>query len=112
MATAQRSGERSEHGADLDEFHSHPGPKEYLRIAIILAVVTGIEVGIYYIDSLRPLIVPLLLTLSLLKFALVVLYFMHLKFDSRIFRRLFVMGIILALAVYTIVLSMFLFVGR
>lgn len=109
MDTADITGEHSGHDEEL-ELHGHPGPKEYIRIAVILAVVTAVEVGIYYMGSLRPLIVPLLLSLSLLKFALVALYFMHLKFDSRIFRRLFLGGIILALAVYTIVLVTFLVV--
>lgn len=91
--------------AQESEEHTHPGPGEYIRIGVILAVVTAIEVGIYYIASLKPLIVPLLLGLSLIKFTLVGLYFMHLKYDSRLFRRLFILGIVLALAVYAIVLT-------
>lgn len=90
--------------ADQGEEHAHPGPKEYVRIGVILAVITAIEVGIYYVSSLRPLIVPLLLGLSFLKFSLVVLWFMHLKFDSRLFRRVFIAGILLAVAVYAVVL--------
>jgi len=35
----------------------------------------------------------------------VALYFMHLRFDSKLFRRLFVTGIILAIAVYLVALS-------
>lgn len=95
------------HAGPDDESSHHPGPKEYIRIGLILAFVTAIEVAIYYIASLRPLIVPLLLTLSLIKFSLVGLYFMHLKFDSRLFRRLFILGIVLAIAVYGVVLVTF-----
>ena len=39
------------------------------------------------------------------KFALVALFFMHLRFDSVIFRRLFVTGIVLAAFVYFILLT-------
>ncbi len=85
----------------------HPGPREYVKIAVALAVVTLLEVAIYYIDFLRPALVPLLLIFSGLKFALVILWFMHLRFDSRLFRRMFVGGIALALTVYLVVLFTF-----
>jgi cytochrome c oxidase subunit 4 len=90
--------------------HEHPGPRQYVVVAIVLAVITAIEVAIYYIDELqnRPLLFVLtLLAFSLIKFSLVVRYFMHLKFDSKLFTRLFVTGLILALAVFAIVLGTF-----
>ncbi|MEA2432856.1 MAG: cytochrome c oxidase subunit [Actinomycetota bacterium] len=89
------------------ELHEHPGPGRYVAVAVILAIVTLIEVAIYYITSLKDLLVPMLITLSFFKFVMVGLYFMHLKYDSRIFRRLFITGIILAFFVFTIVLSNF-----
>jgi cytochrome c oxidase subunit 4 len=90
------------------ELAVHPGPKQYVVIAIVLALATAIEVGIYYIPGLpRGLLIGSLLTLAVLKFTLVVLWFMHLRFDSRIFRRLFVTGMILAISVYMIVLVTF-----
>ena len=53
------------------------------------------------------LFVLLLLFFAAIKFSLVVLWFMHLRFDSQIFRRLFLLGLSLATAVYLIVLSIF-----
>jgi cytochrome c oxidase subunit 4 len=85
----------------------HPGPREYVRIAVALAIVTLLEVAIYYVDFLRPALVPLLLIFSAIKFALVVLWFMHLRFDSRLFMRLFVTGVILALSLFAIAFGMF-----
>jgi caa(3)-type oxidase subunit IV len=83
----------------------HPGPGEYVKIAAILAVVTAIEVGAYYVTGLSDAILSAaLLVMMVIKFALVGLWFMHLRFDSPMFRRLFVGGIILALVIYTIVL--------
>ncbi|MEO7804002.1 MAG: cytochrome C oxidase subunit IV family protein [Actinomycetota bacterium] len=84
--------------------HKHPGEKEYIKIAVILAVITALEVAVYYIESLRPLLVPVLLSMAFVKFVLVAGWFMHLKFDSRIFRRLFIVGIVTALGVFTILL--------
>ena len=92
------------------ELEHHPSPRKYVWVAAILAVVTGIEVAIYYIPSIadRPgLLIPSLLFFALIKFIMVAGYFMHLKFDSPIFRRFFVTGLVLALAVFGIVLWYF-----
>jgi cytochrome c oxidase subunit 4 len=88
--------------------HAHPGPAEYVKVALVLSVVTTIEVAAYYVTALpRPVFSAALLIMMVLKFSLVGLWFMHLRFDSRLFRRLFVTGIILAMAIYTIVLLTF-----
>jgi cytochrome c oxidase subunit 4 len=87
--------------------HAHPGPVEYVKVGVILAVATGIEVGIYYANLGQHLLTGLLLALMVFKFALVVLWFMHLRFDSKLFRRLFVTGLGLAISVYFIVLVTF-----
>lgn len=84
----------------------HPGPKEYVAIAVVLAIITGIEVAVYYIDFLKPVLPPVLIVLSVAKFALVALFFMHLKFDSRFFSVVFAFGILLAVSVFVVVLTM------
>ena len=84
--------------------HVHPGPAEYIKVALFLAVVTGIEVGVYYMKGLKGILAPLLILMSAVKFGMVGLYFMHLKFDTPLFRRLFILGIILALTVYAVAL--------
>jgi cytochrome c oxidase subunit 4 len=87
--------------------HGHPGAKEYIAIAMVLTVLTAIEVAVFYIPSMRPMLVPTLLTLSAVKFALVAMFYMHLKFDSRIFSWLFVMPMILAALVILALLKLF-----
>jgi cytochrome c oxidase subunit 4 len=87
-----------------EEEHQHPGELEYIKVAIILGAVTAAEVAVVYITQLRSLLVPLLLTMMVVKFALVVLWFMHLKFDSRLFMRIFVAGIMFALGVYAVLI--------
>ncbi len=85
--------------------HEHPTEKQYVMVALILAAITLAEVLVYYIESLEGLLVPILLVMSIVKFAMVVLWFMHLRFDSRLFRRLFFTGLVLALSVYIAYLS-------
>jgi cytochrome c oxidase subunit 4 len=89
------------------ELAHHPQPRQYVTVGIVLAIVTAIEVGIYYVESIRDLLVATLLVLAFVKFFLVVTWFMHLRFDSKLFRRLFVSGLVLALAVFAIVLTVF-----
>lgn len=83
----------------------HPGPRQYVVVAVVLAIVTAIEVAIYYVEFIQDWLVPLLIAFSFIKFVMVVAWFMHLKFDSRMFRRLFVTGLILAFIVFGIVLA-------
>ena len=85
--------------------HDHPSEREYVQVAAILAVLTGIEVAVYYIGSVKDVLVPILVVLMVTKFTMVVLWFMHLRFDSPMFRRLFVTGLVLAILVYLAALS-------
>jgi cytochrome c oxidase subunit 4 len=84
---------------------AHPGPEEYVKIGVTLAVITMFEVILYYINIPRGPYVLMLLCLSALKFSLVVLWFMHLRFDSRLFSTAFVTGLVLAFAVFTVVIA-------
>jgi cytochrome c oxidase subunit 4 len=85
----------------------HPSPKEYIRIAVILAVITAAEVVVYYIEGVQEFLVPILFLFSALKFALVVLWFMHLRFDSRTYARFFLMGLAGAITLFLVVLLTF-----
>ena len=87
--------------------HGHPSEAEYIKVALVLGLITLAEVGIYYAKSLGNLLTVILIVLSTVKFTIVVLWFMHLRFDSKLFRRLFTTGIILAFFVYIIVLTTF-----
>jgi cytochrome c oxidase subunit 4 len=88
--------------------HEHPGPGQYVKVALFLAVVTAIEVGAYYVTGIPDAILSAsLLVMMVVKFVMVGLWFMHLRFDSPLFRRLFIVGIVLAMAVYAVVLVSF-----
>jgi cytochrome c oxidase subunit IV len=84
--------------------HTHPSPAKYVGIAILLAIITGLEVALYYITMPEWLVVALLFALATMKFALVAGFFMHLKFDSPMLRRLFMTGLVLAGVVYAVAL--------
>jgi cytochrome c oxidase subunit IV len=91
-----------------EEEHSHPSDGQYIRIAIILTIITVIEVAIYYVEGVRDILVPALIILSVSKFIAVVGYFMHLKFDDRRFTVLFVAGMVLSVGVITALVLMML----
>ena len=87
--------------------HPHPGAKEYLAIAVVLTVITAVEVAIFYVPQMKPVLVPSLLTLSALKFSLVAMFYMHLKFDHRLFSWLFVVPMVIAAAVILALMKLF-----
>lgn len=98
-----------EHVADARTHERpHPGPGEYVKVAVVLAIITSVEVGAYYVTGLPPAVLSAaLLVMMAMKFALVGLWFMHLRFDSHLFRRLFLGGIALAILIYFVVLASF-----
>ena len=104
MAETQTQ-DRTPTSAHQGSEHAHPGPGQYVEIALILAALTTVEVLLYvFREPIGPRITtPALLILTIFKFALVGLWFMHLRFDHRLFRRVFVSGIVLALVVFAIV---------
>jgi cytochrome c oxidase subunit IV len=92
--------------------HEHPSAKEYIRIGVILAVLTALEVATYYVD-VGGVLVPTLIGLAVVKFALVAMWFMHLKFDAPTYARFFLMGLAGAATLYLIVLISFgIFLGE
>jgi cytochrome c oxidase subunit 4 len=87
----------TEHGHD--EHDDHPSDAKYIQIALILGAITAAEVAASYID-IGKLFVPALVIMMTAKFAIVALFFMHLKFDNNLLTRVFVSGIVLAIGVY------------
>ena len=96
-----------------DEHHDHPSDAKYVWIAVILAVLTALEVlaSVYEDDLGDGLLIGSLMVMMVVKFFIVAGYFMHLKFDSPTFTKFFVSGLVLATAVYVVMLSAFAFWG-
>lgn len=89
-----------------DHFEHAATDKQYIVIAAILAAITAGEVTLSYLD-VGPVFVPALLVMMSVKFVVVVSYFMHLKFDNRVFTLLFYSGLFLAVFVYVVALFTF-----
>jgi len=81
--------------------HAHPTPKQYVHIAAVLGVLTALEVSTYFWDF-GAIAIPMLIILMVVKFLYVAGWFMHLKFDSPIFKRLMTTGLAFALVLYAI----------
>ena len=87
----------------------HPTPLTYFKVAMTLTAITAIEVGVFYIEELGYGIIPVLVVLSSMKFALVAMFYMHLRYDARLFTGLFVGGLALATLVGFALLALFKF---
>jgi cytochrome c oxidase subunit 4 len=89
------------------EVMAHPEPFQYVMIAVVLCVITGLEVGTYYLPKDFPdwLYVTILLVLALTKFITVASWYMHLRTDRPVFRRFFMLGVVAAATLYAIVLA-------
>jgi cytochrome c oxidase subunit 4 len=95
----------SDHAAHHDDAHgpagghAHPSAKTYIGIAVVLTIITVIEVAVFYVPALHPFLAPILLTLSALKFAIVAMWYMHLKFDPKMYSWVFVVPMVFAAAI-------------
>ncbi len=86
---------------------AHPTPFTYFKVAMILSAITAVEVGVFYVEGLGHAIIPVLVILSATKFALVAMFYMHLRYDARLFSWLFVGGLALAFSVVLALLVLF-----
>jgi heme/copper-type cytochrome/quinol oxidase subunit 4 len=86
---------------------THPGPRQYITIAVILVLMTAIEVGVFYLTITPAAMTGIVLLLALGKFSLVVGYYMQLRFDDRRFLYLFTVGFVLALAIMIALMALF-----
>lgn len=91
----------------MTQHRPHPRPRDYWVVALILAVITAAEVSVTYIDFLDAAVAPLLLVMAAAKFAIVVGWFMHLRFDAPLYRRLFLIGVVAAPILFGTVLFTF-----
>jgi cytochrome c oxidase subunit 4 len=120
MTAVAEAGTTEAH-VEHDDDHGHPSDATYWKVGITLFVLTALEVSTYWwsTDAVHPdhpnlgidskVTTAVLLTLMTIKFTMVALYFMHLKYDSKLLARVFLTGIILASAVYIATLSVFVF---
>ena len=94
--------------ADADH-QTHVDWGTYKWVALVLFVMTVVEVWVYYIKSFAAssLFVPTILILGAMKFAIVVAFYMHLKYDRKLFRALFVGPLMIAVLIIIALLFLF-----
>ena len=90
----------------MSENHiEHPTPKRYVQIAIVLGILTAVEIALYYTEDIVGVFTdPILIILAVGKFIIVVGWFMHLRFENKMVNRFFAGGMILALFLFAIVM--------
>ena len=96
----------TEHAQNTREA-AHPSTGTYLAIAGVLTVITLVEVGVFYVPAFQSVLAPVLLLLSGTKFALVVMFYMHLKTDHKLFTAIFTLPLLIAIAVIVALLFLF-----
>ena len=89
--------------------HAHPTWSTYWKVALILGLITAVEVWVYYVPAFvaTKAFVPTLLIMSAVKFAIVVMFYMHLKYDHKLFRALFTGPLIIAGVTMVVLLFLF-----
>lgn len=85
------------HAAAHSDEH-HPNWSTYWKVALILTIITAVEVSAYYIPAWETswVYVPSMLAMSAVKFYIVAAYYMHLRYDHKLFRTLFSGPLLLA----------------
>jgi len=86
----------------------HASLKTYIQVALVLGIITAVEVATLYVPGIpKHLLVASLLAMSVVKFALVVGFFMHLKYDSSIMRVMFIGPLVLAILIILAIMALF-----
>ncbi len=90
---------------------AHATNKTYWLVALILAILTTLEVAYPYVtkglEFLDYYYMPILTVMSVAKFFLVVAYFMHLKYDQAILSQILVFSLILAFIISVVFMLLY-----
>ena len=101
MSTAAAASAPSDHGLEESKFQI------YVQIAMLLAVITGMEIVTVYLPFAAWLLVTALVVMSAVKFLFVIFYFMHLRWDRAFCTILFFIGLVLAAGTMIALLKLF-----
>ena len=104
MASSKTDDKKDHHAHAGD--HAHAGPKLYWIFAVILCAITFVEWLVFdrriaWGITGTAMVVGLVL-LSLIKFAMVCGWYMHLRFDNKMLTQIFVFSALLAMGVFLI----------
>jgi len=108
--TTQTAEAAATHGHGAEPHH--PGTGIYIIVAAFLCVLTAMEITVFYVPALKTVIVPVLLVLAAAKFALIAMFFMHLKYDSWILSSLFGFPLLFALFLLASLMMLFAYLAH
>jgi cytochrome c oxidase subunit 4 len=97
----------SAHASDAGPEHVDNKFEIFVQLAMLLAVITGVEIVMVYLPFMKWLIVGGLVTLSIVKFMFVIFYFMHLRWDKAFCTIMFFIGLVLATGTVWALLQIF-----
>src|SRR5271169_2821330 len=90
----------------------HISSTVYLIVGAFLIVLTAMEITVSYVHALRPVMVPLLVVLAIAKFALIAMFFMHLRYEKWVLNTMFVFPLTIALGAFLAMMGLFLYLSR
>ena len=91
---------------------AHVSNTVYLIVGGFLVVLTAMEITVAYIHALRPVMVPILVILAVAKFALIAMFFMHLRYEKWIVNTAFVFPLTIALGVFLSLMGLFIYLSH
>ena len=96
----------------VDKSHPQISNTVYLIVGAFLIVLTAMEITVSYVHALRPVMVPILVVLAIAKFALIALFFMHLRYEKWTLNLTFGFPLMMATGVFLSLLGLFLYLSR
>ena len=96
----------------IEKEQAHISNSVYLIVGGFLIVLTAMEITVEYIHALRPVMVPILVILAIAKFALIAMFFMHLRYEKWVVNTIFVFPLTIALGVFVSLMGLFLYLSH
>ncbi|HYB92179.1 MAG TPA: cytochrome C oxidase subunit IV family protein [Candidatus Binataceae bacterium] len=97
---------------DGQAHRAHPGAAVYVIVAVFLAALTAMELTVFYVSALKTVLVPVLLVLAAAKFALVAMFYMHLRYDSWLLSGVLLFPLIIATVLLISLLFLFAYLAQ
>jgi cytochrome c oxidase subunit 4 len=83
---------------------THTSRRTYVLVFVALAALTAVEISVTYLPIPRA---PVLVPLALVKAGLVALFYMHLKYDRRVFAFVFLAGLLMGIGLILSLMALF-----
>src|SRR5579872_1708247 len=96
----------------IEKEEAHVSNTVYLIVGGFLIVLTAMEITVSYLHALRPVLVPILVVLAIAKFALIAMFFMHLRYEKWIVNTMFLFPLTIAGGVFLSLMGLFLYLSR